>query len=107
MDSVKEISKQVRRQVFDHKNFDVFLDSVFGRTLLKGLLGADPMGTVSSYIREHKTYPKAVRNARLETQSFKREALDLKNCQRDIPSTTRLTRQIDDFLSDAENNISS
>jgi hypothetical protein len=57
----------MRRQVFDHKKFDVFLDSVFGRTLLKGLLGANAMGTVSSFIREHNTYPRAVRNARLET----------------------------------------
>lgn len=67
MDSVEEISKSVRRQVFDHKKFDVFLDSVFGRTLLKGIIMADPTGRVSSFIRDNNTHPKALRSARLET----------------------------------------
>jgi hypothetical protein len=105
MDSVEEIAKLMRLQVFDHIKFNVFLDSVFGKTLLKGLLEAqvDPKGKVSSFIREHNTYPKAMRNARLETMAFKRENIDFRIGKRNLPSTTKLTKQIEAFISKAEN----
>ena len=65
-DDVVEMQKLIRQNVFDHKNFNVFIDSVFGRALLEGLCEpeVDTKTTVSVFIRENGTYPIAVKTSK-------------------------------------------
>jgi len=60
------MAKLMRVQIYDHSKFNVFLDTVFAKTLLKGLLEAkvDPKSNVSNFIRENNTVAKANREAR-------------------------------------------
>ena len=108
MDTVEEVARLMRQQVFDHAKFNVFLDSVFGRTLLKGLLEAnvDPKSNVSNFIRENNTYSKATREARKETMANKRETLKFGNGRRNLPSTTKISKQIEAFILKAKNDSS-
>ena len=47
-----------------------------------------------------------MRNARLETMASKREQLNFRNGKSNLPSTTKLTKQIEAFISKAKNDTS-
>ena len=71
------------RNLFDYKNFDVFLGTPFGKYLLEGLddnekIRKQGISKVSEYITVNKTYHQAIKRAKLDlsrTNSRKRVAM--------------------------------
>jgi hypothetical protein len=66
----------------------------------------DPKSNVSNFIRENNTYSKATREARKETVANKRETLKFGNGRRNLPSTTKISKQIEAFILKAKNDSS-
>ena len=59
------------RNLFDYKNFDVFLGTPFGKYLLEGInddekIRKQGISKVSEYITVNKTYHKAIKRAKLD-----------------------------------------
>lgn len=71
-DGVAEIQQLMRKNIFDHKSYNVFLESVFGQALLDGLCEPEvnPDGKVSVFIREKNTYLNARKLSKLEELGF-------------------------------------
>lgn len=77
-DKVSETQAKIRRNKFDHKHFNVFIESVFGKALLAGLCDkdVDPNGTVSAYIRDNNTIEAALKCKKDEEHGcYKRERI--------------------------------
>ena len=57
------VQHMIRSTKIDHKQFNLFLDSKFGKNLLKGLLDvitSDGVSTVAKFCRENKSYEYAM-----------------------------------------------
>ena len=64
-DDIDEIRQQIMKSLIDPKNFDLFLDSPFGKYLLEGINDAEKVEDqgitkVSQFIKEQKNYNKAM-----------------------------------------------
>jgi hypothetical protein len=96
------MQNRVRRNKFDHKNFNIFLDSFFAQALLKGICDpdVDPDGTVSAYIRDKKTYSDALKFLKLEeTGIIRREPImDPSSYSKKAMKSTEFTREAERIM---------
>lgn len=70
-DSIEEVRLKLMKNLFDHKNFDVFLSTPFGKYLLDGInddekIKMQGITKVSEYISTNKTFYTALRRAKLD-----------------------------------------
>ena len=70
-DSIEEVRLKLMRNLFDHKNFDIFLSTPFGKYLLEGidndeLVRLQGITKVSEYISTNKTFYSALKRAKVD-----------------------------------------
>ena len=85
-DSIEEARIKMMRNLFDYKNFDVFLGTPFGKYLLEGInddekIRKQGITKVSEYISVNKTFYKAMKRAKLDA------------CMLDRKDKTKKTKQ--------------
>lgn len=83
------------KNLFDHKNFDVFLSTPFGKYLLDGIgddgaIKQQGITKVSEYIATNKTFYTALKRAKLDL------TLQAKNKRDKLKSKNRITERADD-----------
>jgi hypothetical protein len=78
-DSIQEIRRLRMQQMFDHKKFNTFLASKFGQYLLEGIddpdLEKQGITRVSQFIKEKKTYYKAVRSVKNDVCAMPKQSM--------------------------------
>lgn len=70
-DDIDEVRIKMMKSLIDPKNFDIFLESPFGKYLLEGIqdeskVEAKGITKVSQFIRAQNSYSKAQRRAKFE-----------------------------------------
>ena len=70
-DSIEEVKLKMMKNLFDHKNFDIFLSTPFGKYLLEGidndeLVRLQGITKVSEYISTNKTFYSALKRAKVD-----------------------------------------
>ena len=70
-DSLEEVRLKMLRNLFDYKNFDVFLGTPFGKYLLEGIhddekIKKQGITKISEYISVNKTFYSALTRAKLD-----------------------------------------